>query len=453
MIVPTFSVLIRTHNAIDRIPMCVDSVYFNQCMYPDKIFICDDYSTDGTWEHLVSLYGNDSRIALMRNDSNHGPGYTMKRLVMTCDTDYYMLIDDDDYWIRNDVIERVKTDVLSNSCPDKLYYKANDIFNCRLHVAFAYKTEKMRQLIYFSLWRHDDDYTLQTLGDNFSEIIIDNYEFYCQYIPHTVSQLSQSAPYRYLHTICKNIYLNRIEKAKFLFDGFPYMSKCEKKELVIYDELSAFFCSNPSINPVLKNNMSLSETVFIQGSSLKNIGLFQGRTGLAIFCYMISRISKNRWYEEYAGELLDAVIADLSQKTVLNFANGLAGIGWTIEYLVQNQFIVCDTNEVLEEFDQRIMQLDVRWVSDNSLETGVLGIYAYVMARLGSVSNKNVLSPFPEEYLSDLFRVMKGRPQLCEFIHLSFDDVWNLITDYYLSNLDWIKYRWQLELIKVISAK
>jgi len=238
---PTLAVLIRSHNAIGRIDSCIASVHSKQILQPDKIYVCDDCSTDGTWAFLQSQYGNDKHFVLLRNDSNHGPGYTMRRLIKSCDTDYYMLIDDDDTWIRSDVVERVKLDIVSHDFPDKIYYRANDVCNWRLHTIFAYKTKRMQELAYFSLWCNDDDYTLQTLGPDFKETILDDYVFQCTYVGHGISRLRPSAIYRYLHQICKNIYLGNMELAALMYQQFPYLNECSAQDRVIYDELTDYF--------------------------------------------------------------------------------------------------------------------------------------------------------------------------------------------------------------------
>lgn len=221
---PTLAVLIRSHNALDRIDSCIASVYSQQVQRPDKIFICDDCSTDGTWEHLQSRYGDDSRFVLLHNDPNHGPGYTMRRLIMTCDTDYYMLTDDDDTWIRTDVVSRVKHDIVA-------------------------KTKRMQELTYFSLWCNDDDYTLQTLGPDFKEAIFDDYVFQCPYVGHGISRLHPSLTYRYIHQICKNIYLGNMELAERMYRQFPYLKECSPQDKVIYDELTDYFIKRQSVIP------------------------------------------------------------------------------------------------------------------------------------------------------------------------------------------------------------
>lgn len=238
---PTVSVLIRTHNTINRVETCVASIYTQQVEKPDKIFICDDYSTDGTWKFLQSLYGQDDHVVLLRNKENYGPGYTMKRLIMSCDTEYYMLIDDDDTWVRDDVMRRVKHDLVQYDMPDKIYYRANDVCNWRLHSIFVYKTNRMQKLTYFSLWCNDDDYTLQTLGSDFREVILDDYIFQCPYVGHGVSRLQPSRAYRYIHMICKNIYMGKVDMAKQMYQQLPYLNECSAQDMVVYDELTDYF--------------------------------------------------------------------------------------------------------------------------------------------------------------------------------------------------------------------
>lgn len=244
---PTLAVLIRSHNAKERICHCVDTIYTNQVVKPDMVYICDDHSDDGTWELLQEEYGANPHFVLMRNDSNLGPGATMKRAIMACTTEYYMLIDDDDVWKRDDVIQRVKSDLVATEYPDKIYYRANDVCNWRLHSIFAYKTRRMQELTYFSLWCNDDDYTLQTLSPSFREVIFDDYIFIPPYVGHGISRLRPTTVYRYIHQICKNIYMGNVDLARDMYDKFPFWNECSPQDLVIVQELRVYFSTNNDI--------------------------------------------------------------------------------------------------------------------------------------------------------------------------------------------------------------
>jgi hypothetical protein len=54
---------------------------------------------------------------------------------------------------------------------------------------------------------------------------------------------------------------------------------------------------------------------------------------------------------------------------------GLTGIGWGIEYLIQNGSVKGESVEICEEIDYRIMETDPKRITDFSLETGFEGSY------------------------------------------------------------------------------
>jgi len=98
----------------------------------------------------------------------------------------------------------------------------------------------------------------------------------------------------------------------------------------------------------------ISNILLINGGFLKNPGLYAGEMGLVLFFFHYSRYTQNDLYADYGFELLEKIQNGIHQKTSINYRNGLAGIGSAVEYLVQNDFIEADTDEILEDFDQRI---------------------------------------------------------------------------------------------------
>lgn len=140
----------------------------------------------------------------------------------------------------------------------------------------------------------------------------------------------------------------------------------------------------------------------LRGLFCREVGLWEGKAGMSLFFFLLSRHTGNRWYEEFAGELLDDVCSHLSLHCPVTFANGLCGIGWAIEFLKKEGFIEGDTDEILAEVDRQVMERDVRRITDASLETGLAGIAAYVRSRLDSKRTTSDYQPFDEEYLNDL---------------------------------------------------
>ena len=91
----------------------------------------------------------------------------------------------------------------------------------------------------------------------------------------------------------------------------------------------------------------IANVLLLNASFIDNPGLLNGKMGIAIFFYNYAKYSSKNSYKEYADELIDT-------STHVNFENGLTGIGWGIEYLVNNEFVAADTDEALINLDNEI---------------------------------------------------------------------------------------------------
>ena len=132
----------------------------------------------------------------------------------------------------------------------------------------------------------------------------------------------------------------------------------------------------------------ITNTLLLNSSFIENLGLMHGKMGIAIYFFHLARQSKNLIYENYAGELIDEIYEEISIKTPLDFENGLAGIGWGIEYLVQNGFIDADTDNALEHIEKQlyISKSEFRGIG---LLNGLTGLGAYYLKRLQNPNSSN----------------------------------------------------------------
>jgi hypothetical protein len=135
-------------------------------------------------------------------------------------------------------------------------------------------------------------------------------------------------------------------------------------------------------------------TQLIQQKGLEgnNQGLLCGNTGLCIFFYHLARTTSNPEYEKIADDLLDNVFACLSALAPVlapvDFENGLTGIGWGIEYLVQNGFAEGNADEILEEVDNKVFKvLNEETLKSFELTNGLIGYLFYLISRLKNQSN------------------------------------------------------------------
>lgn len=156
-----------------------------------------------------------------------------------------------------------------------------------------------------------------------------------------------------------------------------------------------------------------------------DLSLANGQMGVTIFFALMSRFFKNKYYEEFAEELLDNLCNNISIFLPATFANGLCGIGWGIEFLKHQGFINDDTDEILSEIDYAVMQRDIKRVSDVSLETGLYGIMAYAYSRINSKRRYGDHLPFDSEYIYTIVQIGRrfdNNPTKC----FSVPNIWKV---------------------------
>ena len=141
----------------------------------------------------------------------------------------------------------------------------------------------------------------------------------------------------------------------------------------------------------------------------QDVGLFNGKTGIAITFAHLYKQTQNQVYYDCMSELLDDILENVYKDLPYNISMGLSGIGWGIEYLLQQDFVEGDGIEICEEIDRQIMLTDPMRIMDKSLDTGVEGLLHYVLLHLrGAMANEKKLLPFDKIYLSDLYQNVKS---------------------------------------------
>lgn len=89
------SVIMAAHDSERYIAQSIESILAQT--YPRwELLICDDASTDGTYEIASRFAKEDDRITLLRNQSNRGAAATRNRCIESAVGDYIAIQDDDD---------------------------------------------------------------------------------------------------------------------------------------------------------------------------------------------------------------------------------------------------------------------------------------------------------------------------------------------------------------------
>ena len=144
----------------------------------------------------------------------------------------------------------------------------------------------------------------------------------------------------------------------------------------------------------------------INSSFTGDLGLFHGRMGIILFFAHYARSTQSKHYEDFAGCLLDELYEEIHEDLPVNLENGLCGIGWGIEYLVQQGFMEGDTDEILADIDRKVMELDPLRMTNLSFRRGLAGIAFYVIARLNAHREASSL-PFDAAYLTSLQQALE----------------------------------------------
>ena len=139
----------------------------------------------------------------------------------------------------------------------------------------------------------------------------------------------------------------------------------------------------------------------INSSYLGDLGLFHGKIGIALFFFEFAQVSHDVSYEGLAENLLGEIYDEIHYDLPINLENGLCGIGWGMEYLVQHGLMEGDTDEILADIDQKVMEINPLRMKDFSLRRGLGSIAFYVLARLNAIRKSNTL-PFDDTYLEAL---------------------------------------------------
>ena len=145
----------------------------------------------------------------------------------------------------------------------------------------------------------------------------------------------------------------------------------------------------------------IANHLIMNASFLTDLGLYHGKMGIVLFFAHYGRYTGEILYDDFAGELLDEIYSEIHTDMPINFESGLCGIGWGIEYLLENGFMEGDSNEILSEIDAKIMERDLRRIKDLSFRTGLEGISCYIQKRIDSTFRKKDTMPFDDIYLSD----------------------------------------------------
>ncbi len=117
---------------------------------------------------------------------------------------------------------------------------------------------------------------------------------------------------------------------------------------------------------------------------LNNQGLLHGKMGISLFLFHLGRKTSDGDCTALAENIVEQVYENIENgNTTPDFENGLAGIGWGLEHIIQSGFFDGDRDSILSDLDNKIFQyLMSKDDISLGLQNGLLGYGIFLISRL-----------------------------------------------------------------------
>lgn len=210
-----------------------------------------------------------------------------------------------------------------------------------------------------------------------------------------------------------------------------YYKKIFTRDFSFFENLNNNYHKKLKLRDTMVENIDdfLINIVTLMEKKIGNeIGLLKGDMEMIIFLFHYSRVANNHeLYRFEAEKKLESILANIEPDIHYGLSSGICGIGWGIEYLHQKGFVEGDTNEILEDFDKKIVEINPKRIVNLNRDYGLGGIVLYLLARLYTIEKENKTNPFDKEYLKCVYNricnVIELRTTTCDRINIFLDFV------------------------------
>lgn len=90
--------------------------------------------------------------------------------------------------------------------------------------------------------------------------------------------------------------------------------------------------------------------------SKPSLGLYNGKMGICLYFYYLGRLKNCKKNLRIASQLLDDIFIEINQLKIIGVQSGFAGIGLGINYLIKENYVKGNSNDVLYDIDNEILK-------------------------------------------------------------------------------------------------
>lgn len=156
----------------------------------------------------------------------------------------------------------------------------------------------------------------------------------------------------------------------------------------------------------MQNNICLqaiANILLVNNQLVKEYGLLAGKMGVCLYLYEYARFIKSVEYTNYADDLLDEIINNITEVNRVDFSSGLPGIAFGINYLLTNKLVEGDSEEILGEIDNKIYQSLNECVNESQKIMPPIIISPIYFIYKGDICTKKSLLTLALKYVDKIF--------------------------------------------------
>lgn len=143
----------------------------------------------------------------------------------------------------------------------------------------------------------------------------------------------------------------------------------------------------------------------------QGIGALTGISGIALFHFHYSRLVKNKEIENHAFELIKQCVDEINKGfESLLFPNGIAGFGWVLDQLEDDNFTVSPCDNLLADLDQIIFNDTISNFQKGEYDflSGAIGQTLYFVKRYNNTKSKMLKKRYESYLESIIFHLKSG---------------------------------------------
>jgi glycosyltransferase involved in cell wall biosynthesis len=224
-IYPPITVVIRTHNRLEKLKKCIKSV--SSQYYSCNILVLNDGSTDNTTKWLA-----DQNISFLSLKENVGPGEIIARGKHLITTPYYIILDDDDIWSINNTTEQFYNTIIDNPYSDFIDT------GCYYHWGYLISTKLLLDCPNLSLWCRDDWY-FDWIKNHAKNIVHIPINFY-GYTKGDNTEFTYTDYYDKTLPISNNFYNSTSQEDNLIYINDEY-HRSGMRERKVFDQIKSYY--------------------------------------------------------------------------------------------------------------------------------------------------------------------------------------------------------------------